>query len=82
MSLGEICAGCGKEWINIFQDGGVCMDCVKARHRAVVNGGRCSCGRKAKPGKVSGPVFKVNGRDIGRKFIPCGRCLGVIKQIA
>ncbi len=77
----EVCEGCGKSWFNIFRDGAVCMDCVHARARVAFSGS-CKCGRKARPGKLSGPVFRINGRDIGRKFIPCKRCLGVIRQVA
>jgi hypothetical protein len=77
----SVCDGCGKEWFNVFCDNGVCMDCVRARAKAAFSG-RCSCGRRARPDGVKGAVVLFNGRDIGRKFIPCKRCLGVIKQVA
>lgn len=66
------CEGCGKElgplealrWH-------VCMDCTKARHRAVVNHGRCTCGRKRRPRIVT------NGC---RTWSACDRCLGTVKE--
>ena len=54
--------------------GDICMDCVKSRQRAAQDG-RCHCGRKAIPGPERG------GKPRGmRKWIPCERCLGTIRQ--
>lgn len=66
----------------VFGVGAVPWDVIKARHRAAVNRGRCVCGSKREPGPKTGPVFLINGRDIGRKFIPCRRCLGTIKEVS
>lgn len=52
----------------------VCLACTKARHRAVVNHGRCSCGSK----RVEGEVIK----HLGRSWVPCVRCLGTIRQLS
>jgi hypothetical protein len=55
----------------------VCLGCTKARHRAVIRGGRCSCGpRKRRPREVStGPV------RFARRWIACDRCLGAVAQL-
>lgn len=62
-----LCEGCGCElgirdlrWM-------VCMDCTKARHRAVVARKGCTCGRKAKLGEPKAR-YGVVVRD-------CARCL-------
>lgn len=76
----KTCEGCGRP-LNPFDLAGrwsVCMDCTKARHRSATTGGRCKCGRKAR----EGDLCEVNpGRPTGRKWIPCLRCLGTIKQV-
>jgi hypothetical protein len=67
------CEGCSKP-LGVFDASGgwnVCMDCTKARHRAVVNG-KCTCGKKAVPRKTGNGI---------RKWIGCDRCLGSIKQL-
>jgi hypothetical protein len=52
----------------------VCLPCTKARHRAAVNRGRCSCGRQARRGAVC--------RIGSRSWVPCKRCLGTIEQLS
>ncbi len=68
------CTGCEKE-LNPVEAlrWDVCLDCTKARHRAVVAGG-CKCGRKARPTEVL--------RTGSRTWISCHRCLGQIKQLS
>jgi len=69
------CTGCGTElgalealrW-------DVCMDCTKARHRAVTNRGRCSCGKKRRERPVSFSSLKS-----ARHWIACDRCLGTVR---
>jgi hypothetical protein len=70
MTVLTTCEGCGEGFI-CFDPLPVCFDCVKARHRAAVKR-KCACGRKAVP------LPEVGGR--GRRFIPCRRCLGTIRQ--
>lgn len=48
------------------------MECVKARARATTGGGRCKCGRKARPRDV---------RTSGRCWVACDRCLGTIRRL-
>ena len=55
--------------------GEICMPCVKSRAKAAQNHGRCSCGNKKIPGPEKAPFGPR-----GRKWIPCERCLGTIKQ--
>lgn len=71
---GYACDACGDEygWLPGSRYGDLCMNCVKARARAAMDG-RCHCGRKAVPGSERGG----NGR---RSWIPCERCLGTIRQ--
>lgn len=68
------CDGCGRtlnpaeavHWT-------VCLPCTKARQKAVLSG-RCCCGRQRVPGELCA---------VGsRQWIPCRRCLGMIRQIA
>lgn len=54
--------------------GDPCMACVRARHKAVVNGGRCSC-----PKSMKKPRTVSNGN---RTWVACDRCLGSIKQLS
>jgi hypothetical protein len=54
--------------------GDICMGCVKSRARAAQDG-RCHCGNKRIPGEEKAPFGPR-----GRKWIPCERCLGTIKQ--
>ncbi len=49
----------------------VCLDCTKARHRAVL-AGRCVCGPQRRPGS---PVSSG-----ARSWMPCRRCLAVIRS--
>lgn len=81
------CPVCGKDgdlWVLI--DGKPCMACIKARHRAAMDG-RCHCGRAKIPGEVKsvgGYAVLVDGKKVrrgGRSWIPCERCLGTIKQL-
>ncbi len=51
----------------------VCLDCTRARHRAVIARGRCRCGKKARPGEVC--------RMGSRSWVPCRRCLGSLEQL-
>lgn len=88
------CDGCGKS-LNPLQavmsqtrsGDNVCMNCVKARHRAAMDN-TCKCGRQAVPEApvtVGGYKVRVDGEVKnagGRTFIPCKRCLGTIKQIS
>ena len=74
------CPVCGSDadlWCAI--DGKPCMNCIKARQRAAQDG-RCHCGRKAIPGEERS-TGGINGRS-GRRWIPCERCLGTIRQTA
>ena len=68
------CQGCGRE-LGVIEavNWGVCLDCTKARHRAVVTGG-CKCGKKAIPTEVN--------RVGSRSWISCFRCLGQIRQLS
>ncbi len=50
-----------------------CMACIRARARAAMTG-RCPCGRKAIPG-----IERAVG---SRRWIPCNRCLGTIRQLS
>jgi len=68
------CNGCGKPFQNTIDTYAVCMDCVRARHRAVVKRGRCTCGAKRR----ELPVSRVGSRT----WIPCGRCLGTVRQLS
>lgn len=64
------CEGCNKLVIGLF---GVCLECVKARHKAVLKR-KCVCGNQKKP---------TNIKRIGsRSWISCYRCLGQIKQLS
>lgn len=68
------CDGCGRplnpvealRWT-------VCFGCTKARQRAVV-AGRCCCGRQRVPGAPCAAG--------SRRWIPCRRCLGTIRQLS
>jgi hypothetical protein len=51
----------------------VCMPCTRARQKAVLSH-RCCCGPKRVPGELC---------TVGsRRWIPCRRCLGTIRQVA
>jgi hypothetical protein len=50
------------------------MDCVKRRHRTVLNRGRCTCRTTKYLGEVKAP----HG-ERGRKFRGCQRCLGQVQ---
>ena len=68
------CVGCGVPTVWGILDPRnppICMDCVKARARAVV---RIYCGCRAKRRKVSLLVAS------GRRWKACGRCLGVVRE--
>ena len=74
MTEERTCDGCGKP-LGVVEATmwSVCMDCTKARARSAFNG-RCHCGRLRVPGRE---------RSVGsRRWIPCQRCLGTIKQVA
>jgi len=70
--MGSPCEGCGKPlglgpWA-------VCMDCTRARARAATSGWRCRCGNRRREGAE---------RSIGgRRWVPCLRCLGTVRQLA
>jgi hypothetical protein len=67
------CEGCGKQ-LGVGDTGyTVCIECTKARHRAVVNR-KCSCGNKRRPTEIK--------RIGSRTWISCYRCLGQIKQVS
>jgi hypothetical protein len=69
------CEGCGTH-LNPVEalQWGVCMDCTRARHATAVNGNRCRCGQKA----INGGIARIGSRS----WIPCSRCLGVMKQLS
>jgi len=72
---GTACEGCGRG-LTPAEVGRwpVCLDCTRARHRAVVARGRCRCGKsKQRPGEEV--------RQGGRAWIPCRRCLGAITEV-
>jgi hypothetical protein len=68
------CEGCGA---GLTRDEAarwrVCVDCTRARHRAVIARGSCRCGKHARPGEIvtQGP----------RSWIPCRRCLGCVELV-
>jgi hypothetical protein len=67
------CDGCGKE-LGVFDAlWTVCMECTRARHRACVSGGKCTCGRKRVERTI---VTRV------RSWIACDRCLGTVRQLS
>ncbi len=67
------CDGCGRPLNPVeAQQWTVCLDCTKARQRAVASG-RCACGGRAIPGELC--------RVGSRSWIPCRRCLGSIRQV-
>jgi hypothetical protein len=51
----------------------VCLDCTRARHRAVIARGKCRCGAKRREGEVV--------RQGPRAWVPCRRCLGAIRDV-
>jgi hypothetical protein len=64
------CEGCKKDLDAFGLRWGVCMDCTRARYRAVMNVGRCVCRRAdRRPRDV---------RTAHRSFTVCDRCLGGI----
>jgi hypothetical protein len=67
------CEGCGRGLSTLEGRWAVCLDCTRARHRAVIARGKCRCGKKAREGDVvsQGP----------RSWIPCRRCLGAIREV-
>lgn len=73
------CDGCDKPLGFIeSQYWSVCMDCTKARARVATTGGRCKCGRKARQSNLH---ETHPGRDAGRKWYSCLRCLGSMEQV-
>jgi len=68
------CEGCGKPLGPMDVGYTVCFECTKARAKTACTGGRCHCGRKARPGSPR--------RVYSRSWIPCHRCLGTIRQVA
>lgn len=56
--------------------GPIHTSCVHARARAAQSNNRCRCGGARRPGEVLAPF----GRR-GRRWIPCLRCLGTIRQV-
>lgn len=69
------CDGCGAPMSMSEHAAGwtVCLECTKARHRAVLKR-KCCCGRKRRPTEVM--------RTGSRSWISCHRCLGQIKQLS
>lgn len=70
------CEGCGLPLNAAFaalvavSDGHpVCMGCVRARHRAVVEG-RCRCGRQRR---------EIEVKNEYRWWMSCQRCLGFVR---
>lgn len=68
-TLTTACSGCGAP---VFYN--PCLACVRARQRTAVSGGRCLCGRRARPGDVL--------THFSRSWVPCLRCLGTIRQLS
>ena len=67
MSEPLMCPVCGRPGGLVLLDGGPCMDCVVARHRAAITK-RCSCPRSRRQWRtVTTPV---------RTWTSCDRCLG------
>jgi len=67
------CEGCGTPLGVIEgQRWQVCLDCTKARHRAAMNGQRCTCGAKRNERVVTTP---------NRAWVACDRCLGVVRNL-
>lgn len=74
------CEGCLKA-LSVFEAVAgytVCMACVKARHRAAITH-KCACGAGYR--RYSDLHETHPGRDFGRKWYDCLRCLGQIKQV-
>ncbi len=62
------CEGCKKDLDVFGLREGVCMECTKARHQAVMNVGRCTCKRAdRRPRDV---------RRFSKNWVVCERCLG------
>lgn len=70
-----LCEGCEKELppVDVVMGWNVCMDCTKARHRAVV-ARKCICGKKRRNSEVH--------KAYSRRWISCLRCLGTVKQLS
>lgn len=68
-----ICSVCGKPGGLVVLDGGPCMPCVRARHRAAITH-RCSCGSQ----RIPAPLARIGSRS----WIACNRCLGTIRQVS
>ena len=70
------CEGCLKEMdvMGFLQGYTVCMDCVKARHKAVMRNGKCGCRKADKRPREMG--------NKSRKWLGCDRCLGTIRQLS
>lgn len=73
-----VCIACDKPATpaDMSKHGYIHFDCVRARARAAQLGGRCICRDKKRPGGWQAP----HGQR-GRRWIPCLRCLGVIRQV-
>lgn len=74
-----LCEGCLKplDPVTLAMCGKVkiCLPCVKARQRAVANGGRCTCGSKR---RENPEVHRVHSRT----WHTCYRCLGTTRQLS
>ena len=68
------CEGCGCA-LGVVEavNWGVCLDCTRARARAVGSGGRCSCGPKRRRERVVKTAI--------RSWMACDRCLGTVRQL-
>ncbi len=51
----------------------VCLDCTRARHRAVLKR-RCVCGRRRRETEIK--------RVGSRSWVSCHRCLGQVRQLS
>lgn len=67
----EKCDGCLQE---VYSFNNPCMDCIKARHRAVL-AGRCACGRKRRENPT---IHRVGSRT----WKTCDRCLKTTGQLS
>ena len=69
------CEGCDQplDRMSIALGYTVCMDCTRARQRAVLSR-KCVCGSKRRPTEVK--------HMASRTWISCYRCLGQIKQLS
>ena len=65
------CPVCGKDGGLSVLDGKPCMACIRSRQQAAMDG-KCHCGKQ----RIEGDERSVGSR----RWIPCERCLGTIRQ--